>query len=184
MLDAVVAVEHRHRQQDRAALVGAEEDGGGLRQRRQQRGDAVAALDAVRLEHVREPVREVLELAEAHPALVAAPVLPDHREPVARRACRRRRARCCSARAPPSGAARASRRSCRAGTCESPSVSSLGLSSTWPLAPVRYGLGSFPRVDLVAETRPRSTSGTRSPSSRAGPRRTPLDHRAAPRAAS
>ena len=83
VLDALVAVEDRHRQQDRPALVGAEEDGRRLRQRRQQRRDAVAALDAVGLEHVREPVREVLQLAEADPALVALPVLPDHREPVA-----------------------------------------------------------------------------------------------------
>src|SRR5438552_3770024 len=54
-----------------------------LGQRRQQRGDAVAALDPVRLERVREPAREVLELAELNPALVPAPVLPDHREALA-----------------------------------------------------------------------------------------------------
>ena len=82
VLDALVPVEHGHRQQDRAALVGAEEDRGGLRQRRQQRGHAVAALDADRLEHVREPVRELLELPERHAPLVALPVLPDHREAV------------------------------------------------------------------------------------------------------
>jgi len=78
--DAVVAVEDGHRQQDRPALVGAEEDGGGLGQRREQRGDAVLALDAVRLEDVRELVRQVLELTPVERALVALPVLPDHRE--------------------------------------------------------------------------------------------------------
>ena len=65
VLDALVAVEHRHRQQDRAALVGAEEHGGGLGQRRQQRGHAILALDAVGLERAREAVRQVLQLAEA-----------------------------------------------------------------------------------------------------------------------
>ena len=60
VLDAVVAVEHRHRQQDRAGLVGAEERGRRLRRRRQQHRDAVAALDAVRPEHVGEAVGELL----------------------------------------------------------------------------------------------------------------------------
>ena len=80
VLDALVAVQHGHREQDRAALVGAQEDRGRLWQRRQQRGDAVAPLDADRLEHVREPVGELLELPERHAALIALPVLPDHRE--------------------------------------------------------------------------------------------------------
>ena len=64
MLDALVAVEDGHRQEDRAALVGAEEDGRGLGQRRQQRGHAVAALDPVRLQGVGELGGEVLQLAE------------------------------------------------------------------------------------------------------------------------
>ena len=118
VLDALVAVEHRHREQDRAALVGAEEDRRGLGQRGQQRRDAVAALHAERLQHVGEAVRERLELAEADPPLVALPVL----QTIGggrRRACRTRRARCCSAPAPPSCGPRTSPRSCRARTCES-----------------------------------------------------------------
>ncbi len=82
VLDALVPVEHRHREQDRAALVGAEEDRRRLGERRQERGHAVAALHPHRLQHVRKPVRELLELAEAHAPLVPLPVLPDHRQPV------------------------------------------------------------------------------------------------------
>ena len=48
MADALVAVEHRHRQQHRAELPGAEEDRGGLRRRRQDDGHPVAALHARR----------------------------------------------------------------------------------------------------------------------------------------
>ena len=84
VLDAVVAVEHGHREEDRARLVGAEEDRRGLGQRRQQRGHAIAALHAVRLQGVGELRGEVLQLAEGHLALVAAPVLPEHRHPVTR----------------------------------------------------------------------------------------------------
>ena len=83
VLDALVAVEDGHREQDRAALVGAEEDRRRLGQRGEQRRDAVAALHPDRLQHVGEAIGQVLELAEADPALVALPVLPDHREAVA-----------------------------------------------------------------------------------------------------
>ncbi len=84
VLDALVPVEHGHREEDRARLVGAEEDRRGLGQRRQQRGHAIAALHPVRLEGVGELRGEVLQLAECHLALVAAPVLPEHRHPVTR----------------------------------------------------------------------------------------------------
>ena len=122
VLDALVAVEHRHRQQDRRVLVGAEEDRGGLGQRRQQRGHAVPALDAVGGEHVGEPVREVLQLAEARRAARCPRSPPRPSRACRAGACRTRRRRCCSARAPPSGAPRASPRSCRARTSGSSSL--------------------------------------------------------------
>ena len=83
MLDALVAVEHRQRQQDRARAVGADE-----RPRPSRAARAAGSPPGPRArrrgrEHVGEAVREVLQLAEAHPPLVALPVLPDHREPVA-----------------------------------------------------------------------------------------------------
>ena len=82
--DALVSVEHRHRQQDRARLPGTEEHGGRLGRRRQQHRDAVPALDTVVAQHVRALCREVLQLAPADRALVTPPVLPHHRELVAR----------------------------------------------------------------------------------------------------
>ena len=81
--DALVAVEHRHREQDGPRAVDAEEHRRGLRKRRQQRGHAVAPFDPVGLEHVREPAGEVLKLAPIHAALVAAVVPPHHRQLVA-----------------------------------------------------------------------------------------------------
>src|SRR4051794_4281039 len=82
--DALVAVEDRHREQNPADLPRAEEDGGGLRRRRQHDGDPVAALDAARAQDVGEAVGELLQLAPTDLALVAAVVLPDHRELVRR----------------------------------------------------------------------------------------------------
>ena len=79
VLDALVAVKHRHRQEDRSALVGADEHRRGLGQRGQQRGHAVLAFNTRRLEHVGEAVGQILQLAEADPPLVALPVLPHHR---------------------------------------------------------------------------------------------------------
>ena len=63
MVDRLLAVEDRHREQDRAELPDAEEDRGGLRRRRQHDGDPVTAPDAVTGERMRRLVREVLELA-------------------------------------------------------------------------------------------------------------------------
>jgi hypothetical protein len=80
MGDPLVAVEHRHRKQDRAHLPRAEEHGSGLGRRRQHDRDAIAALHAMPTQDVGEPVREVLQLAPAHLALVSAKVLPHHRE--------------------------------------------------------------------------------------------------------
>ena len=82
--DAVVAVEDRHREQDRAGLEGAEEGGGGLGGRRQQHRDAVTLLYTVRAQHVREAVRPLLQLAPADLADRALEVLVDHRELVGR----------------------------------------------------------------------------------------------------
>ena len=82
--DAVVAVEDRHREQDRAELPGAEEDRRRLGRRREDDGDAVAALDAVLAEQVGGLVREVLELAPLELAGGAVEALPDHRPLLAR----------------------------------------------------------------------------------------------------
>jgi hypothetical protein len=56
MRDAVIAIEHRHRQQDRAALPGAEEDRRGLRRGRQDDGNPLTRIDAVLAEDVRRLV--------------------------------------------------------------------------------------------------------------------------------
>jgi hypothetical protein len=45
--DALVAVQDRHREQDRPGLPGADERGRGLRRRRQQHRDTIVALLAV-----------------------------------------------------------------------------------------------------------------------------------------
>ena len=82
--DPVVAVEHRHREQDRAELPDAEEDRRGLGRRRQDDRDAVAARDAPRREHVGRLVREILQLAPVELADGAVEALPDHRPLVAR----------------------------------------------------------------------------------------------------
>ena len=52
--DALVAVEDRHREQDRAQLPGAEERGRRLGRGRQQHRDPVSPLDAVLPQHVRD----------------------------------------------------------------------------------------------------------------------------------
>ena len=82
--DAVVAVQHRHREQDRAALPGAEERGRGLGRRGEQHRDTVALLYTVGAQHVREPVRELLQLAPLDAPDGPVEVLVDHRELVRR----------------------------------------------------------------------------------------------------
>ena len=82
--DPLVAVQHRHREQDRAALPGREERRRRLGRRRQQHRDAVALLDAALAQHARVAVRGRLDLAPAHLAHGAAEVLVDHRELVRR----------------------------------------------------------------------------------------------------
>jgi hypothetical protein len=82
--DAVIAIEHRHRQQDRPDLPGGEEDGGRLGRGREDDGDAVAALHAVLHQPVRGLVGKVLQLAPAQLAGRAVVALPDHRRLVAR----------------------------------------------------------------------------------------------------
>src|SRR5207253_1991632 len=62
----------------------AEEDRGRLRRGRQDHGDAVAALDAVRCERVGRLIREVLQLAPVELTNRAVEALPDHRLLVAR----------------------------------------------------------------------------------------------------
>src|SRR6185436_20566558 len=78
--DAVVTVEHREREEYRARLERAEERGRRLGARRQQHRDAVADLDAMASEDASEAVAGVLQLAPRHRPLVAAEVLPQHRE--------------------------------------------------------------------------------------------------------
>ena len=84
MADPLVAVEHRHREQDRPQLPGGEEDRGRLRGGREDDRDPVAALDPAVAQQVRGPVGEVLELAPAQLARGAVVALPDHRRLLAR----------------------------------------------------------------------------------------------------
>ena len=84
MADAVVAVEHRHRQQDRAELPGAEEDRRGLRRRRQHDRDPLPRIDPMLAEDVRRLVGEILQLAPGQLPPRAVEALPDHRRLVAR----------------------------------------------------------------------------------------------------
>ena len=63
MTNRVVAVQHRHREQDPAQLPDPEEDRRRLRRRRQHDRHPVAPLDPEPAEHVRRLVREVMELA-------------------------------------------------------------------------------------------------------------------------
>ena len=82
--DALVSVQHGHRQQDRAELPRAEEHGRRLRCGRQHDSDAVAPLDAHGTKQVGRPVGELLQLAPgalAHGAVVA---FVDHRQRVRR----------------------------------------------------------------------------------------------------
>ena len=87
--DAVVAVEHRHREQDRAELPDAEEDRGRLRGGGQHDGDAVAPPDPARCQRVRRLVREILELAPVELA-VAPSKLSQIIAGLSAGACRRR----------------------------------------------------------------------------------------------
>ena len=84
MLDPVVAVQHRHREEDRSQLPHAEEDRGCLRRRREHDGDAIARGDAVGGERMRRLVREVLKLSPRELPARAVEALPDHRVLVAR----------------------------------------------------------------------------------------------------
>ena len=82
--DSLIAVEHRHREQDGPHLPRPEERRRRLGRRREQHGHAIAALDAMRHQHVGEAVGGVLELAPGQPAHVAVEVLMDHRQLLAR----------------------------------------------------------------------------------------------------
>ncbi len=84
MLDAVVAVEHRHRDQDAPNLPRAEEDRRGFGRGRAADGDPVAFADAVGLQHVGGPVGQRLLLAPGDLAVRAGVVLEDHRQLVRR----------------------------------------------------------------------------------------------------
>jgi hypothetical protein len=80
----IASIQHREREQDRTELPDPEEDGGGLRRRRQNDGDAVAPLNAVSREHVRSLVCEILKLAPIKLAYRPVEALPDHRRLVTR----------------------------------------------------------------------------------------------------
>src|SRR6476661_8213615 len=83
MPDALVTVEHRHREEDRTDLPGPKEDRCGLGRRRGDDCDAVAALYPVRAQDVRGPCGERLHLPPGRLALDAPEVLEDHRQLVA-----------------------------------------------------------------------------------------------------
>ncbi|CAB4932165.1 unannotated protein [freshwater metagenome] len=78
--DALLAVEDRHGQQDRAGLVGAQERGGRLGPRRDEHRDDVLAPDAVLDGEVREPVGQLALLLPPDLADGAVGALVDHRE--------------------------------------------------------------------------------------------------------
>ena len=84
MLDPVIAVEHRHREQDRAELPDTEEDGRRLGSRRQDDRDTVSPRDAARRERVGRLIGEILKLAPVELPHRAVEALPDHRLLVAR----------------------------------------------------------------------------------------------------
>ncbi len=84
MTDPFIAVEHGHRQQDRAELPGAEEHRRGLGRGREDHRDPVAPADPVRAQQVRRLVGEVLELAPVELAGRSVVALPHHRRLVAR----------------------------------------------------------------------------------------------------
>ena len=65
------AEQHRDRQRDRAELVDRDMGGGDFRRLRQHDGDAVAARNAVRAQHVGEPVRHLAQGAVADGVLAA-----------------------------------------------------------------------------------------------------------------
>ena len=138
MLDPVVAVEHRHREQDRAELPDAEEDRRRLGRRRQDDGDAVATGHAPRGERVGRLVREILELAPVELARPSRRSSPTPSRACRADACRRRRRRCCSARARPSGGRHTSPRS--SGCSSARGSSHAGAPCEAPLRP-SFSLG-------------------------------------------
>ena len=84
VLDPVVAVEHRHREQDRAELPDTEEDRRRLRRRRQHDRHPVATGHTPRGERVRRLVRQILQLTPIELADRAVKALPHHRRLVSR----------------------------------------------------------------------------------------------------
>ena len=79
MLDPIVAVQHGHREQDRAELPDSEEDRSRLGRRRQNDRDPVALRDTPCGERVRRLVRQVLQLAPLELSGRAVEALPNHR---------------------------------------------------------------------------------------------------------
>ena len=82
--DRIVAIQHRHRKQDRAQLPDTEEDRSGLGARRQDDRHAVSTLDPVRCERVCSLVREILKLAPEQLPIRPVEALPHHRRLVTR----------------------------------------------------------------------------------------------------
>src|SRR5512133_179175 len=82
--DRIVAIQHRHRKQDRAQLPGTEEDRSGLGGWRQDDRHAVSTLDPVRSERVCSLVREILKLTPDELPVRPVEALPHHRRLVTR----------------------------------------------------------------------------------------------------
>jgi hypothetical protein len=80
MCDPVVAVQNRHREEQRTKLPGAEKDCRRLGSRGQDDRDAVATDDPIRLEEIGGPVRELLQFTPRQLALYSVEPLVDHRE--------------------------------------------------------------------------------------------------------
>ena len=86
MPDAIVAVEDRHREENRSRLPGTEEGGRRLGRGRQQHRHAISASNAEPGQNIGEPVGCVLQLTPVELADVALEVLVDHGGLVARMA--------------------------------------------------------------------------------------------------
>ena len=86
MGNPLIAVEHRHREQNRAELPRTEEQSGGLRGRRQNHRDPVTLLDAETAEQVGRLARERLKFTPVDLADGPVEVLVDHRQRVRLRA--------------------------------------------------------------------------------------------------
>ena len=85
--DRVRTEEERRRQRDRRKLVDRDMRGGDLRHLRQENRNAVAALDALRAQHIRQAVGRLLQPAEGDVVVAAIGVHMHDRDPPRIQSC-------------------------------------------------------------------------------------------------